>query len=154
MLLLFPIVFFYGLALYAASLDKESIILKESIANLALAAEPLKAKAEETEQIIVRAELGNKLSSYKAPWSLYLQELQTTAQRNIFIATITFNPDRSVEIKGDSNTMQAAAQYKRDIDNLSFTERTELTAITMNSDGRYNFQINALIVTGKEVDRD
>ncbi|MGM0688863.1 MAG: PilN domain-containing protein [Bacillota bacterium] len=130
------------------------MILNESISNLTRAAEPLKAKAAEAEQIITRSELEKELSSQKAPWSGYLQELLAAAERNIFITTITFNPDRSFEIKGNSGTLQAAADYKRNIDNLSFTKDVELTSMTMNSTGRYDFQINAHITAGKEVVQD
>lgn len=130
------------------------MILNESISNLSLAAEPLKAKAEETELVLTRSELEKELSSLQAPWSVYLQELIASAQRKIFIATMTFNPDRSLEIRGNSGTLQAAAEYKQKIDNLSFTKDVELTSIVMNSEGRYDFQIRASIVSGEEVIQD
>ncbi len=154
LLLLFPFGLFYGLNLYAASVESKNNLLQGKISDLTLAADPLIIMSAETEQIQVRANLEKKLHFLKAPWSYYLQELQSSAPQELAVETIIISPDRNIDIRGSSATMQTAARYKQNIESLSFMKKAELTTVTMNTSGRYDFQISALLVSEEGVDQD
>ncbi len=149
-----PVGFLYGMSLYASSTERNIALLEKQISDLAQSAGPVIAISDEIDHLRDRADLEKQLLGLFSPWSFYFRELKSIAPPTISIETMTANPDRVLKIKGSSTSIEAAARYKLNIENLSFTRGTELAAITMNPAGSYNFQIISELISGEGVDRD
>lgn len=133
----------YGFKYYCSLLEQKIFLLETDNAELIRTVEPLELISAETSRLQYRAEIEDSLVGSIRPWSVYLQSIIHSLPAGVTINEISFLSGQKLTISGNSPSMQSAALFKYNLENLNFIDLPTIESINLNAGDAYSYTIKA-----------
>jgi hypothetical protein len=143
LLLAILIAFCYALEGYRLKLHAETEQLRSDLSAKTEAAAPLLALSAELETDKRRSAITENLLSGYLIKADYLKKMFAAAPPGLSLSYLAIDAEGKIELKGNSPTLQSAALYAKELQELSFIITAELTTADLSEETGCYFSINA-----------
>lgn len=128
---------------YRLKLQSETEQLKSELSAKTEAAAPLLALSAELETDKRRSAIVEDLLSGYLIKADYLEKMIAAASPGLSLNYLAIDAEGKIELKGNSPTLQSAALYAKELQELSFIITAELTTADLNEESGCFFSISA-----------